>query len=76
MGMGGRDRVLHKDVVAIGSGKFPVVELVKRQPIQILNRCSECNSSNTYYRSKTKDSICRKCGKVFAVKKDKKKKGV
>jgi ribosomal protein L37AE/L43A len=42
-------------------------ELVKRQPLIVFNRCSNCNSTNTYYRVKGKNCLCRKCGNVFKV---------
>lgn len=31
-------------------------------------RCPACNSSYAYYRRKTKDFVCRKCGKVYKAK--------
>lgn len=47
--------------------KLTQFELVKRQPLIVFNRCSNCNSTNTYYRVKGKTFICRKCGNVFKV---------
>ncbi|KKN25062.1 hypothetical protein LCGC14_0888450 [marine sediment metagenome] len=51
-----------------------VVELMKRQPLTKLVRCPVCESSNTYYRSKTKTYVCRKDGTVFKVLRGKSRK--
>jgi len=32
-------------------------------------RCPECNSTLTYYRIKTEDYVCRKCGNIWRNKK-------
>jgi len=37
----------------------------KKQKLKWLYHCPECLSSNTYYRRKTDDFVCRKCGWTF-----------
>lgn len=51
------------------------LELVRRQPIITIYRCTYCNSANIYYRIKKGDCVCRKCGNVFTVLRPSTKKG-
>jgi hypothetical protein len=69
------------DSVTDISGHILPIEQLKnplyiREPINIFGRCPRCNSTNSYYRVRRKDNVCRKCGFTFTVKKETKKKGV